>query len=141
MSFRYLPDIATADIAFEAEGKTIEELFLSAAEAVSDSMVDLEGVEKKIEKEIELENKEIGQLLYNLLEDIIFYKDAEQLVFSDFNIKISKNEAYRLTGKMRGDKIDPEKHELRNDVKAVSLHRFEVKQTDKGWYCRVILDI
>ncbi len=33
------------------------------------------------------------------------------------------------------------KHDLIVDVKAVTLHRFEVKQTETGWKASIILDI
>ncbi|MGA1796796.1 MAG: archease [bacterium] len=40
MPFRFLEDIATADIAFEAWGETMEELFSACAEAVIGIMAD-----------------------------------------------------------------------------------------------------
>jgi len=46
-----------------------------------------------------------------------------------------------LTGEAYGEKIDPSKHELIVDVKAVTLHRFGVTQIEEGWIASVILDI
>ena len=37
--------------------------------------------------------------------------------------------------------IDAGRHELIVDVKAVTLHRFKVEQTPRGWETLVILDI
>jgi SHS2 domain-containing protein len=34
-----------------------------------------------------------------------------------------------------------QRHRLRMDVKAVTLHRFALKETDQGWEAFVILDI
>ena len=40
-----------------------------------------------------------------------------------------------------GEQIDPGKHELIVDVKAVTLHMFKVEQTPRGWDTFIILDI
>ena len=40
-----------------------------------------------------------------------------------------------------GEAIDPGRHRLRVDVKAVTLHGFSVQSTTDGWEARVILDI
>ncbi|MBI4793908.1 MAG: archease, partial [Deltaproteobacteria bacterium] len=34
MPFEYLDDVATSDVAFQAWGETVEELFVAAADAV-----------------------------------------------------------------------------------------------------------
>ena len=40
-----------------------------------------------------------------------------------------------------GEPIDPQRHRLRVDVKAVTLHRFSIEKTAQGWEATVILDI
>jgi SHS2 domain-containing protein len=40
-----------------------------------------------------------------------------------------------------GEKLDPERHEQRVDVKAVTLHQFRLQKTDGIWKALVILDI
>ena len=52
-----------------------------------------------------------------------------------------KNGAYSLRALGRGEKLDPERHEQRADVKAVTLHHFRVEQTEDGWRALVILDV
>ncbi|NTU48413.1 MAG: archease, partial [Syntrophobacteraceae bacterium] len=39
MPYEFLDDIATADVAFQAWGKTLEEMFVSACEATINVMV------------------------------------------------------------------------------------------------------
>jgi SHS2 domain-containing protein len=141
MSYKFLEDIAIADVAFEATGKNLEELFVSCALATTEVMVDLKDLSTKIKKEIKIENKDIEILLYEFLSELIFLKDAESLLFSKFDVKIKENKNYELAAKIAGDKINPEKQELKADVKAVTMHMFEVKKIDKGWKARIILDI
>ncbi|NTV43837.1 MAG: archease, partial [Syntrophobacteraceae bacterium] len=40
-----------------------------------------------------------------------------------------------------GEKIDPDRHDLIVDVKAVTFHHFRVEQTRHGWEAMVILDL
>ena len=141
-SYRFLEDIATADVAFEATGKTPEELFVSAAEALEESQVKTENLELRAEKKIKLENETLDKLLFDFLDELIYHKDAEGLAFADYTLKIEKiAEKYTLKGTLKGEKLDPERHELRTDVKAVTKHKFRIQKTPEGLKATVVLDI
>ena len=78
MPYRYLEDIATADIAFEAWGGTVEEMFKAAAEATMNVMVeDLDTIASEKQKALSVEDEAIDLLLFQFLQELIFYKDAE----------------------------------------------------------------
>lgn len=141
MPYRFLEDIATGDAAFEAEGRTLEELFREAAVATFEVMVDTKGVEPWITKEVELKNEAVDGLLFDWLSELVYLKDAEAVLFSKFNVNIKKNDAYELKANASGENINQQKHILRSDVKAVTYHMFEVKKTEENWTARVILDI
>jgi len=143
MPFRYLDDIATADAAFEAWGKTDDELFISAADAALNVMVeDLDSIGSKEERTIRCIAESYEMLLYHLLEEIIYLKDAEQLFLRIRNVVIEGSPGrFHLTAGAYGERIDPSRHELIVDVKAVTLHRFSLARTDEGWKAIVVLDI
>lgn len=143
MTYRYLEDIAIADVAFIAQGITLEELFLSACDATMNIMVeDLQTIEKASVKSIKLESDTLDLLLFNLLQELVFYKDAEQLLLRVSQLSIKNRDGhFTLSADMYGNKINPEKHNLIVDVKAVTLHRFQVKEVQGGWEAQVILDI
>ena len=143
MPYKFLEDIAIADVAFEATGKNLEELFESAGLAVTNTMVkDLKSVKQKITKNIEVKSDNVEMLLFNFLQEIIFYKDAELLLFNKFEIDIkNQNKKWTLKAKAYGEKLNMKKHELLVDVKAVSLHNFKVEETKSGWKADVILDV
>jgi len=141
MPYTYLEDIATADAAFEVEGQTLEELFRDAAIATFEVMVDTESVEPGITKEIELKNKDIDNLFFDWLSELVYLKDADAIIFCEFDVSIKKNDSYKLNATVSGETIDQEKHALRSDVKAVTYHMFEVKKKGENWTARVILDI
>jgi SHS2 domain-containing protein len=141
MPYRFLEDIATGDAAFEAEGRTLEELFVEAAVATFEVMVDTMGVEAKITREVELKNEAVDGLLFDWLSELVYLKDAEAVLFSKFKVNIKKNDAYDLKAMVSGENINQQKHILRSDVKAITYHMFEVKKTGENWTARVILDI
>lgn len=143
MSYEFLEDIAIADIAFRAWGKDLEELFVAAGDATVNAMIDnLEAIEPKEQRTFSLENDELDLLLFNFLQEIIYYKDSEQLLLRARQVQFSeKNGQHQLSAVAQGEKLDCDRHQQRVDVKAVTLHRFQLEKTDDGWTAMVILDI
>ena len=98
-------------------------------------------IKPKITKKIKLKEEKLDLLLFNFLEELVFLKDAEQLLFSTFKLKITKNRKYSLEATCKGEKLNPEKHDLGVDVKAITFHQFELKELKQGYKTRVIIDI
>ncbi len=143
MSYRFLEETAIADVAFEAEGKTLKELFESSAMAVTGTMVkNAEGMKGTETGRFEIEAENVEMLLFHFLQELLFLKDALLLLFNKYDLDITQDgDRWRLSGRARGERIDPAKHELIVDVKAVSLHNYLVEETSEGWRADVILDI
>lgn len=116
----------------------MNELFANAAIATTDVMVERKSVGKKLKKVIELQNEKTDNLLFDFLEELIYLKDAEELLFKEFKVAVKDG---GLKAGCWGEKINREKHKLKLDVKAITLHKFEVKKTAKGWKAVFILDI
>lgn len=143
MPYRFLEGLTMADVAFEATGKTLEEMFASAADAMMNTQVKgLKKVEPKVEKSFEIRAADEERLLHDFLQELIFYKDAERLLFSSYELKITKAGAgFTLDAKAKGEPLDMKKHELLVDVKAVTWNKFKVEKTAKGWKAVVIIDV
>lgn len=143
MPYEYLEDIALADVAFRAWGETAEEMFVAATDATMNVMVaDLSTVRDRERRTIRAESDALDMLLFDLLQELIFFKDAEMLLLRVSNAGIRKeNEGFTLIAEAYGDELDPARHDLVVDVKAVTLHRFAVEKTERGWEATVILDI
>ncbi|MFH0829930.1 MAG: archease [Candidatus Aenigmatarchaeota archaeon] len=140
--FRFIPEIAIADVAFEAEGKDINELFVNCALATEESMVNTKKVKPKVSKTIKLEADALDRLMIDWLNEVIYYKDAEGLLFCEFIVKVlQKGKNWTLEATAKGEKRDPKKHELRADVKAATWHLFELKQEKGKWKARIVEDI
>jgi SHS2 domain-containing protein len=143
MPFRYLEDIATADVAFEATGETIEEMFLAAAQATIGVMVeDPKDVTGDDEISFHLEAEELEMLLFDFLQEIIFLKDARRLLALVHSVTIDpESSPIHLTVRCRCETLLSHRHRLLTDVKAVTLHRFGIRRDDRGWTATVVLDV
>jgi protein archease len=143
MPYKYLEEIGTADIAFKATGHDLPQLFRDAADATINVMIDnLDAIESRETRQIELCSEQIDMLLFDLLQELIFLKDAERLLLRIRNLQIDeKDEKYFLKAKAEGEPLDAERHQQRADVKAVTLHGFSVEREKGGWKASVLLDI
>jgi len=140
MPFRFLPDVALADIAFEAESDSVDGLFEACALAITDIMVDPKTLRVTTERKLSLQSENLDRLLYDFMTELIILKDVDSLLFGDIRVKVSPA-GTSLTAVAKGEQIDRERHRLRNDVKAVTMHLFGVKHEAKTWRTTVVLDI
>lgn len=132
----------TADVFFVAKAETLPELFNECALAVEETMVNVKKVKAVKTEKILGEDAKIDGLLFDFLDELLFFKDYKQLVFSKFEIKIEEKDGkYHLTCVASGEKIDFTKHEPKVDVKAITRHMYEVKQVEGGWKAQVLIDI
>jgi len=143
MPFRFLEDIALADIAFEVRENSLETLFTSATEALVQTQIENpKDIQRATQLTLTLSHQKIDLLLYRFLQELIFLKDARHLLLLTDRIEIAQKAGeYELSAQVSGEALDPERHEQRVDVKAVTLHRLEVVPTQDGWKATVVLDI
>ena len=138
--YKILEDVAIADIAFEAYGKNLNELFENAALAIFEEATDLEKVDEKENKSIKIEADNIENLLFDFLSEILYIKDTDSFLLKTSKVKIDEKK-HSLKAELTGEQIDREKHELRNDIKAITLHMFKVEKTKEGFKAVVVVDV
>ncbi len=143
MPYRYLDEIAIADVAFEARGDTKESMFMAAATATMNVMVEDPNSIAPVEtRTILVEADALDMLLFQFLGEFLFYKDAELLLLLPRSVEIEERDGkFTLTAQASGERLDLDRHKTIVDVKAVTMHLFEVARTDDGWKSTVVLDI
>jgi|TARA_Y100000310_G_scaffold228798_2_gene231121 SHS2 domain-containing protein len=140
--YKILEDVAIADIAIEAYGKNLNELFENSALAIFEESANLKNVGEKEKRSIKINASDIEDLLYDFLSEILFLKDTYSTIFKKSEVKIDKKrKKYHLNAKLFGEKIDREKHELGNDLKAITLHMFKIEKTKTGFKDLVVVDV
>ncbi|BAY45523.1 hypothetical protein SAMD00079811_31270 [Scytonema sp. HK-05] len=143
MLYEFLEDVATADIAFRAWGKDLQEVFKAAGDATINTMIeDLDSIELKETRTFSLEDDQLDLLLFNFLQELVYYKDSELLLLRSQQIEFEEKQGkHYLNAVLQGERLDRDRHQQRVDVKAVTLHLFQLEKTNDGWTAMVILDI
>ena len=136
MRYRFIEH--TADIEFDAFGKSLEEVFSNCAYAFVESICRDKILEKKKLK-FEVEGNDLENLLYNFLEEFLVLFDFERFILGRISrISIDK-ENKKLICEVVGDIAD--NYEIISHVKAVTYNSMFVREEGEGWRAHVVLDI
>lgn len=129
----------TADAGIVAHGQTLQQLFANAAAGMFALMAEPGGVQERERREIQLEARDREGLLVAWLSELLYYVDAEEMLFRRFEVEDLSGA--RLRAVAFGERIDRERHELHLGVKAVTRHMLEIAPEDGGWRAKVLFDI
>ena len=141
---RFLDEIALGDLAFEAIGDSVSELFATAALALIEVIADPLTVGTDWAQDCRLSESAIEDLFFEWLNAIVYIKDAEGVVFHDARATVrfdSENSLWHLDAILTGDSVDATRQDLRTDVKAVTRHLYAARPNEDGWHVRVVLDV
>ena len=130
----------TADIGIRVKGSSQGELFLHAAEAMFDILVQPKKLLiPSISYPVAIEAESIDQLLVRWLSELHLAFDMRRLVLTHFWIdEITEN---RVIGGGKGLKFDDTRHRAGTQIKAVTYHGLKVESRGNEWVAEVIFDI
>jgi SHS2 domain-containing protein len=140
LPFRFIPDVALADVAYEASSPTLNGLFEACALGLMEVMVGTSTVRARLTKVLRLSSVDTERLLYDFLSELIVIKDVDSLLFRSFDVSLGK-EGRSLVCRMKGEEIDRRRHALRNDAKAVTMHMFGIRREGGSVKATIVLDI
>ncbi len=130
----------TADIGIIVRGKGLEELFEKAAYGMFDIMVNLENVYPIGKYKVDISSPTIEDLLVDYLSELLYVFSVEFFIMCDFNVKIrERDNDYVLHGIALGEPYNKKKHEIKEEIKAVTYHDLEVNL--KKGFAKIIFDI
>ncbi|UCC91522.1 MAG: archease [Candidatus Aenigmatarchaeota archaeon] len=136
MKYKFIDDL-TSDVVFEAYGKGLNELFENAAFALFSVICQVGKIKPEFEKEIEVEGKDVKDLMFNWLQKLIEVVDIDNLFLSKFKVKEIGDT--QMKAACYGERADPKKGGTL--VKAVTYYKFDLEKTKKGYKVTVSLDI
>mgnify|MGYP003353053149 FL=1 len=138
MSYKSLEH--ATDAIFEVNAANLEEAFVVAAKSVIETIIDTKTVDEKEEKTLTVSGIDLRYLLYNWLEEIIILTITDGFAVKTLDVEIEKNSDYKISAKLRGEKIDIKKHHFKVEIKAPTFHDMEIKQNG-AVYMRYLLDL
>ncbi len=129
----------TADLGLRARAPDLDTLFADAARALFAAIVeDLATVQPRQRVGITVAGDDREYLLFDWLRTLLGRFEIEHLLFSRFEVHVTPE---GLSAGAWGEPLDPERHALDHEVKAITYHDLRVEQMADGWLAEVIVDI
>ena len=132
----------TGDIGVSLMGRTVDELFVSAALAFSDTITLLAGIEPRRPEELNVAAPELDLLLVDFLSELLYRFDTRGWLSRDAQVAVRQRDGgWELEGTLIGERHDSARHPVKVLIKAVTYHRLNVAQRDGLWRADVVFDV
>ncbi len=129
----------TADLGLRVTAPDLERLLAEAAHGLLAMLVDNpQQVQVTSTVEVKISGQDPVYLLFDFLSELLVIFDTRQLLLADFDVEVSGD---GLHARARGEQLDPARHRLAHEVKAITYHGLKVEKTDDGWLAELIVDI
>jgi SHS2 domain-containing protein len=129
----------TSDLGVEIYGKDLPELFANGLFTVFDNILDLNTVEIKEARTIQLSAQTLEELLIDWFRELLFIFATEYFVAKEVKyIKIQNN---KLSAEIAGEIFDTKRHRIKIEIKIPTYYMFKIQKTDNGYTATVIFDV
>ena len=128
----------TADIAVEADGETLDEVFAAVADGMAAAQCDdVPEAGERFAFEERAESCEA--LLFDFLDQLIYERDVRSVLPTDHEVAIGRDgEEWTVEGTARGVPLT----EVRaREIKAVTYSEMVLEETETGWHAYVVFDM
>jgi len=129
----------TADLGIIVKGVDEKDVFIRAAQAMTDLMVEGDISKKTVIKDVSLQGEDFPDLMVRWLGEILYLFDGEKLIVN--SIEIKSISPIKLESTLTLSSFEPEHHQVIREIKAVTYHQISVDKTKDGWQARIIFDI
>lgn len=128
----------TADVGIHVYGANMAKLFENGCWALTEILTDPARLFGKNRRDFSVEGADAADLFVNWMRGLHgLYAVERQFVHMCRVFRISDT---AVQASITLDPLNPDKHELRTDVKAVTYHDAWVRRTDEGYEAQVIFD-
>jgi SHS2 domain-containing protein len=129
----------TADAGFIVWASGLEELFERTAWAMFTLIVDMETVQVRVSEEVRVEGTDLEDLLVRWLSDLNFRHITRSALFSRFRVEAIEETCLRAT--VEGEEVDPARHTIFTEIKAVTYHKLSIARTDGAYRAYIVFDL
>ena len=133
----------TADVGFEVEAPTLEDLFDGARRALLATMFERPPEKDVEEHTVRLQAPDLEILLVRWLNELAFLVQESGFVptRADIKIKETVDKTFSLEARLGGVSLDLEHHGWLGEVKSATFYELDVARGNGGWRARMILDV
>ena len=129
----------TADLGIIVKGPDVKSLFVLAAQAMTDLMVEGEIRDKIAIRDVLVKGEDFPDLMVRWLGEILYLFEGENLIVN--SIEVKSIGPMRLQATLTLASFEPGHHQILREIKAVTYHQIAVDKTEDGWEARVIFDV
>lgn len=129
----------TADVGLAASADSPEELLESLAECMCDLVCPRNNVTPEDKRTIAVEAPDFEALTVDFLEAVLSAIQTDR--FAVAGAKVTGLTQTSVSAELTGANLDPERHEILTEIKAVTYHELQAVQRGGRWIARVILDL
>jgi len=122
-----------ADLKICAYGKTLPELFINAALAMTNFLYEIKETQIAKTETVQVKADNLEDLLINWLAEILYLSDTNYLACVDFKIKTFDEKKIIA-------EVGMTSAEAKDDIKAVTYSELKVKKIDDGWEAVFVCD-
>jgi len=129
----------TADLGIRAEADRLDELFAEAARGLFAVMVEnLDAVQAVQQTTFQIEGRDLDALMHDWLAELLFTFHARRLALARFQVHVGPQ---GLAATAWGEPLNPARHRIDVEVKAITWHGLTVRQIGSIWTAEVIVDV
>jgi SHS2 domain-containing protein len=132
-----------ADMGVRGTGDCWACAFAAGATALLEIMADPGAVECREEHRIKVRGHDMGALFVSWLNEILYLRDAEEMLFSSFDIHIQREAdgLYTLDATAWGEGLSADRHGLKTEVKAATFSGLKWGDEDGRRFVQCLLDL
>ncbi len=136
---RYRTLNRSSELAVKVFGKTQGELLANSAFALFDIMTDVEKVQVQEHLTLEVEGTDRDDLMVNWMRELLYLYQGSGYVLREFQPREVKENYVRA--EVSGEKFDPDRHEIRREIRSVLYDQSRMVKTGDQWTAQVILEL
>ncbi|HXK30583.1 MAG TPA: archease [Candidatus Binatia bacterium] len=128
-----------SELAVKVTGGSQADLFANSAFALFDVMLDVEKIEIKERLPLEVEGADRDDLLVNWMRELLYLYQGSGYLLKEFVIREVKDTSVKA--EVCGEKIDPDRHEIKQEITAVAYHQSRMTKTGNQWTAQLIFEV
>ena len=128
-----------SELAVRITGGSQADLFANSAFALFDVMADVSKIEIKERMNLEVEGTDRDDLMVNWMRELLYLYQGSGYLLREFNIREVRDTLVKA--EVCGEKIDPDRHEIRQEIGSVAFHKSRMEKTGKQWTAQVIFEL
>ncbi len=130
-----------ADTGIRGEGDTVVEAFIMGATALTGVITDPSLVDGSSKIHITCRAAGIEYLFFDWINTLIYEMDVRKMLFSSFDLTITRGKELMLEAEVWGENIKKEKHHPAVLIKGATMTELVVENLGDRWVAQCVVDV